>query len=105
LPPETPVQVREDEDGNEVVIDAQTAAALAVLEDPTELLRTAFEDPAKAVDAITSIGKDMSEEEREESQKVVVAAVIVGNIANLAAQTAAAAAAAAAAPGVGRRRP
>jgi hypothetical protein len=102
LPPETPVSVREDEDGNEVVIDAKTAAALVVLEDPTEFVRTAFENPEKAVEAVMSIGKDMSEEEREESQKVVVAAVIVSNIANLAVQ--AANNAVIALPGSGRRR-
>lgn len=102
LPPETLVSVREDEDGNEVVIDAKTAAALLVLESPIEFVTTAFENPAKAVEAVMSIGKDMSEEEREESQKVVVAAVIVSNIANLAVQ--AANNAVIALPGSGRRR-
>lgn len=105
LPPETPVEVREDENGNAVVIDAKTAAALAVLKNPVDLVKAVFENPEKAVNAVLSIGKDMSEEEREESQQVVVAAIIVGNIANLAAQTAASAAAAAAAPGIGRRKP
>ena len=103
LPPATPVKVREDEDGNEIVIDAKTAAALVVLENPVDLVRTAFEDPAKAVDAVLSIGKDMSEEERRESEQVVVAAVIVSNIANLTMH--ATNAAIVALPGAGRRRP
>jgi hypothetical protein len=94
LPPETPVEVRQDEDGNEVVITAEVAAALVVLENPAELINAIFTDPAQALLAISSIGADMSTEEREESEKTVVAAVIVGQIAGQAAVTAAAGAAA-----------
>ena len=90
LPPETPVEVREDSNGNPVVIDAQTAAALSVLESPGELAKAVFENPEKVVDAVLSIGKDMSEEEREESQEIVVASVVVANVANLASNAAAA---------------
>jgi hypothetical protein len=93
LPPATPVEVREDENGNEVVITAEVAAALVVLENPAELLNAIFTDPAQALLAITSIGADMSPEERAESEKTVVAAVIVGQIAAQAAVTAASAAA------------
>jgi hypothetical protein len=94
LPPETPVEVREDENGNEVVITAEVAAALVVLENPAELINAIFTDPAQALLAIASIGADMSDEERTESEKTVVAAVIVGQIAGQAAVTAAAGAAA-----------
>ena len=94
LPPATPVEVRQDENGNEVVITAEVAAALVVLENPTELLNAIFTDPAQALLALGSIGADMSPEERAESEKTVVAAVIVGQIAGQAAVTAAAGAAA-----------
>jgi hypothetical protein len=94
LPPATPVEVREDENGNEVVITAEVAAALVVLENPAELINAIFTDPAQALLALGSIGADMSSEERAESEKTVVAAVIVGQIAGQAAVTAAAGAAA-----------
>jgi hypothetical protein len=94
LPPATPVEVRQDENGNEVVITAEVAAALLVLENPAELLNAIFTDPAQALLALGSIGADMSPEERAESEKTVVAAVIVGQIAGQAAVTAAAGAAA-----------
>jgi len=94
LPPETPVEVRTDEEGNEVVITAEVAAALEVLANPAELLNAIFTDPAQAFLAIASIGADMSTQERAESEKTIVAAVIVGQIAGQAAVTAAAGAAA-----------
>ena len=94
LPPETPVEVRQDKDGNEVVITAEVAAALEVLANPAELINAIFTDPAQALLALGSIGADMSTEERAQSQKTVVAAVIVGQIAGQAAVTAAAGAAA-----------
>lgn len=93
LPPATPVEVRQDEDGNEVVITAEVAAALLVLENPAELLNALFTDPAQALLALGSIGADMSPQERAEAEKTVVAAVIVGQIAAQAAVTAAAGAA------------
>jgi hypothetical protein len=76
LPPDTPVEVREDENGNEVVITAEVAAALVVFESPAELLNAILTDPGEALLAIASIGADMSEEEREESEKIIVASVI-----------------------------
>jgi hypothetical protein len=99
LPAETPVEVRQDENGNEVVITAEVAAALMVLENPGELLNAIFTDPAQALLALGSIGADMSTEERAESEKTIVAAVIVGQIAGQAAVTAAGAA------GAYRRKP
>lgn len=83
LPPETPVETRVDESGNPIVITAEVADALQVLENPAELVGAIFTDPAKALMALGNIGADMSTEEREESQTVVVASVIVGAIASL----------------------
>ena len=96
LPPETPVEVRTDKDGNEVVITAEIAAALLVLENPAELINAIFTDPGQALLAIGSIGADMSDEERTESEQTIVAAVIAGQ---------AAVTAAAGAAGTYRRKP
>jgi hypothetical protein len=90
LPPDTPVEVRVDANGNQVVITAEVAAALVVLESPAALVSALFTDPAQALLALGSIGADMSEEERAESQETIVAAVIVGGIATQSALTAAA---------------
>lgn len=81
LPPSTPVEVRQDANGNAVVITAEVAAALVVLDSPVELLNTIFNDPAQALLALSSIGADMSDEERAESEQTIVAAVIVSGIA------------------------
>jgi hypothetical protein len=81
LPPETPVEVRQDKDGNEVVITAEVAAALVVLADPAALVEAIFTDPAQALLAIASIGADMSDEERTESTEAVVATVIAAGAA------------------------
>ena len=96
LPPETPVEVRQDENGNEVVITAEIAAALVILADPAALVEAIFTDPAQALLAIGSIGADMSDEERTESEKIIVASVIAGQ---------AAVTAAAGAAGAYRRKP
>jgi hypothetical protein len=92
LPAQTPVEVRQDENGNEVVITAEVAAALVVLENPAALVEAIFTDPAQALLAIASIGADMSDEEREESEKIIVASVIAGQAAVTAAGAAGAAA-------------
>jgi hypothetical protein len=81
LPAETPVEVRQDEDGNEVIITADVAAALVLLENPSELIGAIFSDPGEALQAFASIGADMSTEEREESTKAVVATVIAAGAA------------------------
>jgi hypothetical protein len=81
LPADTPVEVRKDEKGNEVVITAEVAAALVVLENPAELISAIFDDPGQALLAIASIGADMSEEERTESEKIIIASVIASQAA------------------------
>jgi hypothetical protein len=89
LPPETPVEVRTDDNGNAVVITAEVAVALQILESPTELISAIFNDPGQVVTAIANIGADMSDEEREESEEVIVASVIAGQAAINAASMAA----------------
>ena len=81
LPADTPVEVRQDENGNEVVITAEVAASLVLLEDPAELLSTAFSDPGAAIEALSNIGADMSDEEREEATEMVVATVVAAGAA------------------------
>jgi len=81
LPPETPVEVRQDENGNEVIITADVAAALVLLENPSELIGAIFSDPGQALQALGSIGADMSDEERKESTEAVVATVIAAGAA------------------------
>jgi hypothetical protein len=93
LPPETPVDVRTDENGNEVIITAEVAAALTLIENPSELIGALFEDPGQVLLALGSIGADMSPEEREEATQMVVATVVAAGAAINAAAAAAAAAA------------
>jgi len=88
LAPDTPVEL-----SNGVVITAEQAIAVQLLQDPAALLQELFTDPGAALAALGSVGADMTEEEREESEKVIIAAVIAGNIATTAATSAAGAAA------------
>jgi len=90
LPPETPVDVRTDENGNAVVITAEVAASLELLANPTELIGELFTDPGAALAALSNIGADMSPEEREEATKMVVATVVAAGAAMNAAAVAAA---------------
>jgi hypothetical protein len=88
LEPNTPVEL-----SNGVVVTAEQAIAVQLLQDPAALLQELFTDPGAAFAALGSVGADMTEEEREESEKVIIAAVIAGNIATTAATSAAGAAA------------
>ena len=90
LPAETPVDVRTDEQGNAVVITAEVAAQVELLQDPGALLAEAFSDPGAALAALGSIGADMSTEEREEATDMVVATVVAAGAAINAAAVAAA---------------
>ena len=69
---------------NGVVLTAQQAVAIELLQNPVELLQELFTNPAAAFAALAQVGADMSPEVRERSEEVVVAAVIVGNIASAA---------------------
>jgi hypothetical protein len=88
LEPDTPVEL-----DNGVVVTAEQAIAIQLLQDPAALLQEIFTNPAAALAALGSVGADMTEEVREESEKVIIAAVIAGNIATQAGATAAAVAA------------
>ena len=88
LAPDTPVALE-----NGVVVTAEVAIAVALLQDPTELFTELFTDPGAVLTALGSVGADMTPEEREESEKVVVSAIIAGGIATQSAAIAAGAAA------------
>ncbi len=81
LPPETPVEVRTDENGNALVITAEVAAQVELVQDPGALLEAALTDPGAALAALGSIGADMTEEEREEATDMVVATVVAAGAA------------------------
>ena len=97
LPPDTPVEVRTSESGQEIVITAEVAANVELVTDVGALLEAVFTDPGAAVAAIGSIGADMTVEEREEATEMVVATVVATGAAINAATTAATSAATAAA--------
>jgi hypothetical protein len=89
LPADTPVEVRKDENGNEVVITAEVAAQVELLQDPEALVKELFTNPAAALAAFGAIGADMSDEEREEATDMVVATVVAAGAAINAAAVAA----------------
>jgi len=94
LPPLIPVEVREDANGNPVVITAEVASALLVLESPAALLNavaTCF-NPDEAIEGLTeeqkcelgkallNMGADMSIPEREKAEDIVVVTIIAGQL-------------------------
>jgi hypothetical protein len=94
LPPTIPVEVREDANGNPVVIQAEVASALLVLESPAALLdavATCF-NPDEAIEGLTeeqkcelgkallNMGADMSIPEREKAEDIVVVTIIAGQL-------------------------
>lgn len=87
LPPDTPVALE-----NGVVVTAEVAIAVELLQNPGELLATVFTDPMAALAALSNVGADLPPEVREKAEDVIVSAVIAGNIATQAAGAAAAAA-------------
>jgi hypothetical protein len=94
LPPQIPVEVRTDLNGNPVVITAEVASALLTLESPAALVGAIAGcfDPDEAIEGLTeeqkcevllalaSIGADMSPQERQTAKEVLVAAVLVGQV-------------------------
>ena len=76
LPPETPIAVRTSESGEVLVITAEVAANVELVQDPGALLNAAFTDPGAALAALGSIGADMTPSEREEATNMVVATVV-----------------------------
>lgn len=81
LPPETPVAVRTSESGEVLVITAEVAANVELVQDPGALLEAAFTDPGAALAALGSIGADMTPSEREEATDMVVATVVAAGAA------------------------
>jgi len=94
LPPQIPVEVREDANGNPVVITAEVASALLTLESPAALVGAIAGcfNPDEAIEGLTeeqqcevfkalaNIGADMSPQERQKAKEVLVAAVLVGQV-------------------------
>ena len=94
LPPQIPVEVREDANGNPVVITAEVASSLLTLESPAALVGAIAGcfNPDEAIEGLTeeqkcevfkalaNIGADMSPQERQKAKEVLVAAVLVGQI-------------------------
>ena len=76
LPPATPIELRKDENGNELIITAEVAANIELVQDAGALLEAAFTDPGAALAALGSIGADMTVEEREEATDMVVVTVV-----------------------------
>jgi hypothetical protein len=65
---------------NGVILDAAIAESFELLDNPIEMFKSLFTDPAKLFLALKNLGADMSDETREEAQKIVVVAVIVSSI-------------------------
>ena len=94
LPPQIPVEVREDANGNPVVITAEVASALLTLESPAALVNAIAGcfNPEEAIEGLTeeqkcelgkalaNIGADMSPQERQKAKEVLVAAILVGQV-------------------------
>ena len=94
LPPLIPVEVREDANGNPVVITAEVASALLVLESPAALINAIAGcfNPEEEIEGLTeeqkcelgkallNIGADMSIPEREKAEDIVVVTIIAGQI-------------------------
>jgi hypothetical protein len=94
LPPTIPVEVREDANGNPVVIQAEVASALLVLESPAALVGAiaACFNPDEAIEGLTeeqkcelgkallNMGADMSIPEREKAEDIVVVTIVAGQL-------------------------
>lgn len=81
LPPSTPVELRTSESGEVLVITAEVAANVELVQDPGALLEAAFTDPGAALAALGSIGADMTPGERKEATDMVVATVVAAGAA------------------------
>jgi hypothetical protein len=81
LPPETPIELRTSESGEVLIITAEVAANVELVQDPGALLEAVFTDPGAALAAFGSIGADMTEGEREEATDMVIATVVAAGAA------------------------
>ncbi len=89
LPAETPIELRTSESGEVLIITAEVAANVELVQDPGALLEAVFTDPGAALAALGSIGADMTEGEREEATDMVIATVVAAGAAINAAAVAA----------------
>ena len=89
LPASTPIELRTSESGEVLIITAEVAANVELVQDPGALLEAAFTDPGAALAALGSIGADMTPGEREEATDMVVATVVAAGAAINAAAVAA----------------
>jgi hypothetical protein len=89
LPASTPVDVRTSENGDSVIITAEVAVQVELISDPAAFAQELFNDPGAALEALGSIGADMTEGEREEATEMVVATVVAAGAAINAAAVAA----------------
>ena len=76
LPPSTPIELRTSESGEVLIITAEVAANVELVQNPGALLEAAFTDPGAALAALGSIGADMTPGERKEATNMVVATVV-----------------------------
>ena len=81
LPAETPIELRTSESGEVLIITAEVAANVELVQDPGALLEAVFTDPGAALAALGSIGADMTEGEREEATDMVIATVVAAGAA------------------------
>ena len=81
LPPETPVDVRTSENGEAVVITAEVAVQVELVSNPAAFAAELFNDPGAAIEALGSIGADMTPGERKEATEMVVATVVAAGAA------------------------
>jgi hypothetical protein len=81
LPPETPIELRTSESGEVLIITADVAANVELVQDPGALLEAVFTDPGAALAAFGSIGADMTQGEREEATDMVIATVVAAGAA------------------------
>jgi hypothetical protein len=81
LPPDTPIELRTSESGEVLIITAEVAANVELVQDPGALLEAVFTDPGAALAAFGSIGADMTEGEREEATDMVIATVVAAGAA------------------------
>ena len=89
LPSNTPVEIRTSENGEALVITAEVAVQVELVSDPAAFAEELFNDPGAALQALGSIGADMTEGEREEATEMVVATVVAAGAAINAAAVAA----------------
>lgn len=65
---------------NGVVLEEETAIAVALLQNPSELLKKVFTNPVQTLKALGSVGADLPPKKRKKAQQITFPVVIVGSI-------------------------